>query len=67
MSLGTEYVTLIWGKMPLIIKTLLALEGDSEGTRLTSDCINLSNDRHLYDHDVQRVIIKKVRWLVITR
>ena len=44
-SIGTEYVTLIWEKMPLIIEILLALEGDRGGTRLT----NLSNDRDLYD------------------
>ena len=65
-SIGTEYVTLIWEKMPLIIKIWLALEGDSGGTRLTSH-INLSNDRDLYDHDAQTMIIKKVRWLIITR
>ena len=49
-SIGTEYVTLIWEKMPLIIKILLALEGDSGGTRLTSH-INLSNDRMISDSD----------------
>ena len=46
-SIGTEYVTLIWEKMPLIIKILLALEGDSGGTRH----INLSNDRMISDSD----------------
>ena len=56
-SIGTEYVTLIWEKMPLIIKIWLALEGDSGGTRLTSH-INLSNDRDLYDLRQCRIIKK---------
>ena len=37
-SIGTEYVTLIWEKMPLIIEIWLALEGDSGG-----DSVNKSH------------------------
>ena len=43
--------------MPRIIKILLALEGDSGGTRLTSH-INLSNDRDLYELRQCRIIKK---------